>query len=171
MIDLETLSSSADGVIVSVGAVKFDLEKLKVLDEKYWELDLDEQYVKGRTLELGNVKWFLNQCPEVRRAATNTERYRSLDFISEFQELSARTKRYWAKGAHFDLRMLNNYFATFGKPIPTKYSQWMCMKPVYLMSTRSNQLPVRSNTAHHALADAEYQTEVLLSFYNNLRGM
>lgn len=36
MIDLETLGTSADAVILSVGAVKFDLESDKIDDEGFY---------------------------------------------------------------------------------------------------------------------------------------
>jgi hypothetical protein len=43
MLDLETLSSGPRAAILSIGAVRFDLEKLELGDELYVVLDPEDQ--------------------------------------------------------------------------------------------------------------------------------
>ncbi len=65
MIDLETLGTRPDGVILSVGGVKFDPNGSKIIDEFYYKLDVDEQTERGRSIDESTIEWWGTQDPAV----------------------------------------------------------------------------------------------------------
>ena len=62
MIDLETLGTLADSVVLSVGAVKFDLDS-DAVDERgfYGSVSIDSNLEAGRRIEEDTLLWWLKQ--------------------------------------------------------------------------------------------------------------
>ena len=66
MIDLETLDTSVDAVILTVGAIKFDpLSNSEPYAEMYHRLDVDEQTALDRTVDEGTIAWWGTQPEEI----------------------------------------------------------------------------------------------------------
>lgn len=172
MIDLETLGSKNDAIIVSVGVVYFNLTSKTVVDKRYWILNIDSQ--SHRTIDISNLKWWMTQSEGVREVFREPQQSCVSTFISEFEDSfnEREVKRFWAKGAHFDFGLLNNLLKSEGDPYKNciPYSKWMCMKPIYVLATRLGVLRTMKleGTAHNALDDAVFQTEVLLRFIDKI---
>ena len=71
MLDLETLATSPDSVILTFGAIKFDpFDPSKVLDTGlYFRINVDEQIALGRHVDEGTVAWWGTQNEQVREEA------------------------------------------------------------------------------------------------------
>ena len=71
MLDLETLATSPDSVILTFGAVKFDPfnPDKEMTNGLYMRVDVDEQIGLGRRVDEGTVAWWGTQSEEVREEA------------------------------------------------------------------------------------------------------
>ena len=66
MIDLETLSTNPDAVILTVGGVKFDpLSQMKHWDDMYFRVDVNEQTEMKRDVMQDTVDWWSKQPKEI----------------------------------------------------------------------------------------------------------
>ena len=71
MLDLETLSTRPNAVILTIGAVKFDPFGGEVNTEKglYYRINVDEQIAIDRHVMESTVEWWGKQAEEVREEA------------------------------------------------------------------------------------------------------
>jgi len=68
MCDFETLGTSKDAVVLSVGLVLFHRTSCNVYDELYEEFDVPLQIYRERTVDPATVQWWLKKDPlELKR--------------------------------------------------------------------------------------------------------
>ena len=56
MIDLETLGTKPNSVIISIGAVFFDIEKKTLGSTFYLPLKVEDQVKRGRAMDISTIK-------------------------------------------------------------------------------------------------------------------
>lgn len=171
MIDLELLAPCENGIIVSVGAVPFDMYEDRVDKNKgqYWELQLTEQKKLGREVWVNTIQWWANQSIGTIDALRKPDKQRTPHdvFFEEFKELANSCKHLYAKG--HDQQMLAGYYRTFNRKMPVRPSLWRDCRVFYDIAKREQfRLPSRPLDAHNALADAEYQAEIVCHVYYHL---
>ena len=79
MIDLETLGTTPDAVILSIGGVKFDPNGDRIFDEFIYKLDIDEQQQRGRTTNEDTMSWWATQPRAVIESAFGLEQRTPVD--------------------------------------------------------------------------------------------
>lgn len=161
MLDLETLATSPNSVILTFGAVKFNpFDKLQELDTGlYYRLDVDEQISLGRHIDQGTVDWWGTQSDEVREEALGEHDRISLEeFTRELNKFVLGADRIWAQGPVFDIVILENLYRQLGKPTP-----W----PYYLIRDSRTLLKALGDSRkqgpmlHNALADCVSQAQAI----------
>ena len=70
MIDIETLGTDPGSVILSIGAVEFDLKTGKTGEEFYQWIDLESSSNKGFSVSAGTIKWWMMQNKKARQPAS-----------------------------------------------------------------------------------------------------
>jgi len=155
MLDLETLSSKSNAVIVSMGAVYFGGDKTgktfyRVLD------DLEQQEV-GRHISQDTLKWWAGQSEEAQKVlyAKGISATAALEEFSEF--LGDKNIRVWGNGADFDNIILGSLYDDLSLKRPWSYSNNRCFRTI--KNILSADAPARKGTHHNALDDAIYQAE------------
>ncbi len=61
MVDLETLATSPDAVILTLGAVTFDPASDRTFDKLYYRVDLDSCTNLGMRIDDATVDWWSKQ--------------------------------------------------------------------------------------------------------------
>ena len=70
MIDFETLGTAADSVIMSFGAVRFDIESGEMDDEAFYRsISIESNLEKGRRIDESTLIWWMDQVPQPRRCS------------------------------------------------------------------------------------------------------
>jgi hypothetical protein len=181
MIDLETLGTKPDAIILTIGAQLFDPTsselwvKTPVYDpitgntvspELNIRLDVDQQEALGRTTNEDTIKWWSSQTPEAQEEAFGEEN--RVDFKEALQQLvrmaevcgPKRTVRVWSKGPTFDIMMLEHAMEQTGIRVPWSFWNVRDARTVYglcpLLDTKKNG-PI----SHCALDDCRRQIELL----------
>ena len=161
MLDLETLATSPDSVILTFGAVKFDpFNTEQDFDTGlYCRIDVDEQISLGRQVDQGTVNWWGSQNEEVREEALGEHDRISLEqFTQSLNRFVVGANRIWAQGPVFDIVILENLYRQLGKPTP-----W----PYYLIRDSRTLLKALGDTRtpgtmlHNALADCVSQAQAI----------
>ena len=161
MLDLETLATSPDSVILTFGAIKFDpFDPDKEMGPGlYHRINVDEQIELGRNVDEGTVAWWGTQSEEVREEALGEKDRIGLDeFAKELNRFVVGANRIWAQGPVFDIVILENLYRQLGKPTP-----W----PYYLIRDSRTLLKALGDTRkggallHNALADCVSQAEAI----------
>ena len=166
MLDIETLATSPDSVILTFGAIKFDPfnPSIQMSDGIYFRIDVDEQIDLGRRVDEGTVAWWGTQSAEVREEALGeTDRVSLEDFTKALNKFVVGSTRIWAQGPVFDIVILENLYRQIGKPAPWQY--YSIRDSRTLLKALGDD---RKGGAllHNALADAVSQAEAVQSAVN-----
>jgi len=172
MVDIETLGTADDAVILEIGVVCFDREGRRLGPE--WGMVVDHVLQAGRRIDAETLQWWL--APE--RAASLAEMTRGSEtkplLWHALQEMSAFLGRHlaaggemWAKG-DFDLRILGHAFKAEGQAVPWKYSQARELRTVMKLAGVES---AKDETAHRALDDARAQVGQLWEALSVGRGV
>ena len=161
MLDLETLATSPDSVILTFGAIKFNpFDRDTDMDQGlYFRINVDEQIALGRNVDEGTVSWWGTQSPEVRDEALGEDGRVDLEtFTRMLNKFVLGADRIWAQGPVFDIVILENLYRQLGKPAP-----W----PYYSIRDSRTLLKALGDTRrpgallHNALADCVSQAEAI----------
>lgn len=166
MVDLETLSSKSNAVILSLGAVKMDLVNFKLGPEFYKIISPGSQLQSH--IEASTVLWWEEQSDQARAVLRASKHAAHITVaLSEFSAfcnngVGANDLVIWGNGATFDNMILRHaYEAYVGIPYPTNYKHDLCFRTAKRLLRLS--YPVKGKgVVHNALDDAKTQAEMLV---------
>jgi hypothetical protein len=179
MIDLETLGTTADAVILSVGAVRFDLDIGVVSDGIaapanffYQAINVGQQ--EGRTISTDTLCWWMGQSEQAREVFSDPDRkplFWALDELRDWinpQPDAMPTA--WSNGADFDLPMLVHAYDKLGINLPWQPYAGRCYR-TYKNLPGARAIKVERQGLHHnALDDAIFQAQHLCAIHKALFG-
>lgn len=163
MLDLETLATSPDSVILTFGAIKFDpFDASKEMNQGlYMRINVDEQIALGRHVDQGTIDWWGTQSEEVREEALGEhDRVPLEDFTRQLNKFLVGADRIWAQGPVFDIVIIENLYRQLIKPCPWQF--WQIRDSRTLLKALGDD---REGGAllHNALADCVSQAEAVQS--------
>ena len=161
MLDLETLATSPNSVILTFGAIKFDPfdASKEMTDGLYLRIDVDEQIALGRHVDQGTVDWWGTQSEEVREEALGEHDRVSLEtFTRTLNKFLVGTNRIWAQGPVFDIVIIENLYRQMGLPCPWLYYNIRDSRTLLKALGDSRK---GGALLHNALADAVSQAEAV----------
>lgn len=160
MIDLETLSTEPQAIILSIGATSFSIDHEGV-DKFYVVCPKEEQHRDGRKISASTSNWWNAQGSEAQEVLRLSEACSDsmrdcLDGLSAF--LGSFAKPYvWGLGAIMDIATLEDAYRQYNMPIPWTYKQPMCFRTLREMFGAEVPAPDFLGTRHNAMDDATYQ--------------
>ena len=164
MLDLETLSSTAPGVILSVGAVEFNQQGLG--KDFYYRVDVGSSLLHGLKVDYNTVAWWNEQSEEAKEAAFYYSGAVPLERVLYwFSKFVDKDTLLWAKGPDFDCVMLHAAYTAFGMKIPWSYRN---TRDVRTMLALSGVKEMKGPGEHNALFDARMQAQAVVKAYEVL---
>lgn len=176
MIDIETLGTSADAVVLSVGMVEMNYRK--ITNALYLEVgDISDQLSRGRTVSQSTINWWTQQSEAAKKVLRPTSdrgseqlshtlgTERLLRGIMGWEPFatSGHTYSVWGNGAAFDNAIMEHLFGMYGLECPWSFRDNMCYRTLRTLvpsvSTLENPCP------HDALQDATYQMKHLRAMF------
>lgn len=158
MLDIETLSTRPNAVILSFGAVKFDPFSNNIDAENGVDvrLDVDEQTVMGRHVQEETINWWATQPKEVQEAALGeANRLTVEEFTKLFNRLLVGVDKIWCQGPAFDMVIIEDLYRQVGKPTPWQF--WQVRDSRTLFGVFGDPRDKNRKEAHNALIDCVYQ--------------
>jgi hypothetical protein len=112
MVDLETLGTTASSVILSVGAVKFDLMSTQIDDNGFYaSISIESNLDYGRRIQEDTLLWWLKQEAAAQNVFHEAKTTLS-DALIDFSDwIGADDYLVWSNGADFDLSMLTHAYS------------------------------------------------------------
>ena len=167
MIDLETLSTRPDAVILTLGAIKFNpYTQDDPYDPLYFKVDVDAQTALGRHVMEDTINWWSTQPQEIQDEALVEGGRESLeDTVKKINRWGVGIDVWWCQGPLFDFAILQNLYAQLDKPCPWQY--WGIRDSRTLFSLYKETETVKAD-AHNALADCDYQAKKVQRYYQKL---
>jgi exodeoxyribonuclease VIII len=165
MIDIETLATSPDSVVLTVGAIKFDPFEDTIGDDGfYMRLDVDEQSELDRHIDESTVEWWGKQAEDVREEALGDHDRQELTvFAAALNKFLVGSKKIWAQGPVFDIVILENLYRQIG--IPTPWSYWQIRDSRTLFGVHGDPREKGKAGLHNALEDCISQAGAVQQVY------
>lgn len=159
MIDLETLATTADAVIMSIGAVPFDLETGAVSDDGFYvSVSVDSNLEYKRRVSEDTLIWWMKQPAAAQQVFHEPKEHlaSALEGLRDF--IGDNDYRVWSNGADFDLPMVAHAFTHAGLAVPWKFWNSKCYRTYKgLPGAKAVPVPGSVGVKHNALADAYNQ--------------
>jgi hypothetical protein len=171
MIDLETLATSSDAAILTIGAVKFDpfgkdLQE-PAMDTFYVKVDIDSCDALGLATSEDTIAWWAQQEQAAQDEAFNPDgRIHIKDAFDQLYKFCWGARRVWSNGAGFDIVICENVFKKLQKAVPWSFWQVRDVRTAFDLGINPHRPPVLK---HHALEDAWNQAVGIQNVYNTLR--
>lgn len=167
MIDIETLCTKPEAVILTIGAVKFDPFSNKIGDGLYIKPDVDEQTAKGRTIDENTLTWWMNQAEDVREEALSMDDRISVEeMYRQLNRFIVGAENVWAQGPVFDMVILANIYRQYGWPTPWQYWQVADSRTTFKMHGDPREKGKAG--LHNALEDCISQAKAIQQIYQRL---
>lgn len=168
MIDIETLGTSANSAIVSIGAVMFD--DIQLGTSFHRRVDIDSCLKLGMTVSGATICWWMEQSEVARKLFTSRGAHITnvLDsFIRAFPWDCI--EEVWANGTDLDLANLVNAFDRTGLRCPWGYYKARDYRTVRKLFPPElvRELGVQPRVEHDALDDAMAQARTLQALLNS----
>lgn len=169
MIDAETLGTTADAVILSIGAVKFDLETGHIDNLGFYRsVSIESNLDHNRRISESTLLWWFSQ-DAAAQAVFREAKESLLGALTEFSDWVG-TDRYtvWSNGADFDIPMLSHAYTQVGTEIPWQYSDTRCYRTYKNLPGAKNIRAPQTGVKHNALDDAFTQAQTVCAIHKAL---
>ena len=154
MLDLETLSTKQNSVVLTLGAVKFNAFSLQEPHEElYLRIDADEQIAMGRDVSESTVEWWMKQSAEVQEEAMGSEG------LNDLNRYLVGVDKIWCQGPHFDITILETLFAD--AELNTNWQYYQVMDSRTIFSLLGDLRDKNRARAHNAVEDCKEQVRAL----------
>ena len=158
MIDLETLGTGPDCVVLTIGGVKFNPNEISTPhNEFYYRFDVDEQLAKGRTTLDSTLEWWGKQEKSVREEALGDEgRTPGLDVLKHLNKWCVGADVIWCQGPAFDIVILEHMYRQYQHHVPWPFWKIRDSRTLFSIMPSDPRKEIEFD-AHNALEDCKVQ--------------
>jgi len=169
MFDCETLATTSDACILSIGAVKFDLESDQIDDTGFYaSVSVDSNLELKRRISENTLVWWMKQGPAAQGVFHETKQTlrEALGELADW--IGPGDYTVWSNGADFDLPMLAHAFTQCGIEIPWEFWNSRCFRTYKNLPGAKNIRIAGTGVKHNALSDAHNQVVNLQAMHKAL---
>lgn len=169
MVDLETLGTVASAVILSIGAVKFNLETGEIADDGFYaSVSIDSNLDFGRRIQEDTLLWWLKQ-PAAAQQVFHEEKMALPEALELFSDwVQTDDARMWSNGADFDLPMVAHAYNQVQMTAPWKFWNSRCVRTYKALPGAKNAKVESLGVKHNALSDAYNQAQLVCAIHREL---
>lgn len=166
MVDVESLAVTADAVVMSVGAVEFELSG-EIGRTFYASISIDSNQELGRRITEDTLVWWMRQSPDAQRVfqEAKVSLRQALEDLSSWFPEDAKA---WADGTDFDLPMLAHAYSQLQMTVPWDFWNSRCVRTVRDLPGAEAVQRIKPSVAHNALEDAIAQAKTVQAIYGAL---
>lgn len=183
MVDIETLGTSTNTVVLSIGAIRFRMgvqdDVTTILDPKrafYARLDDDEQRMRGRGINFDTTEWWSRQSVAAQSVLDETGEPVA-GVLKRFTKFCKGSKRIWGNGNMFDNAIIRNLYEDYDQDYPVGYWRDLDVRTLtwlwnFLTNWRSKgkRPEFKFGEEHNALDDARRQVLQVQTMLTELQG-
>lgn len=169
MLDIETLGDVSYSSILSIGAVKFDINTGETGDTFYVTVDLQSCLDAGLIITASTFNWWLEKDEAARNSLLNSLKTPLVDALSLFNEYCTKYYDIWGNSPRFDCGILANAYEKVGLDIPWDFRKERCVRTLVGFNPSIKANHKHTGVAHHALSDCYNQIDYCVKIYNSLK--
>ena len=166
MIDLETLATTPDAAILTIGACKFDPTATDVHSTYYERIVLETQEEYGRVINEDTLAWWSQQDKQIQEDAfgEGDDRIDLRDAMKKLYTFGLGTSNVWSHGSIFDVVIIEDICRSFQQAVTWKFWEVRDTRTLFDLAG----VEVRIEGKHNALTDAVAQSNAVQTAYKTL---
>ena len=166
MVDLETLATTPNATILSMGAVTFDPNSTELYADFYHKIELESFDGLDSFIDDNTIEWWSKQSKKAQEEAFDPAgRIDIRKVLDDFNIFCKGSTHFWSHGSTFDIIILEHYFRQLGKPYPWNF--WQVRDTRTLFDLGFDPEMPKANK-HHALEDAVRQAKGVQNMFRKL---
>lgn len=173
MIDLETLGTTQDSVILQIGAVVFDLATGDNFNSFNIHIDIQSCLDKGLKIDADTLKWWMTQdryaIYEVFKCPEETSLEVALNRFAYFLSTVKAPIIPWGNGSSFDLGILSTAFKKCGITLPWNFWNERDVRTLLMFDDSVKQKVPFKGTKHNAIDDCLHQIAMCHDVYKRIK--
>lgn len=167
MFDLETLATSTNAVILSIGAVRFDPDTGEMAEKFYANIDPSSQ--RWREVDPDTVAWWDKQGQAAQDKLTEAPVFPLREALIMFKEFLRSSDLLWSNGPTFDEMIIRSAFEQLDGKFPVGYYNSRCCRTEFALGKRLGIPKVSPELKHDALSDSIAQAMTVINIRNELK--
>ena len=167
MIDLETLATTPNAAVLTIGACKFDPQGVDVNSTFYERIKLDSQELYNRKIDDNTLQWWSQQDKQIQEDAfgEGSDRIDLKDAMKKLYTFGLGTSNVWSHGSIFDVVIIEDICRSFQQAVTWKFWEVRDTRTLFDLADVS----VRIEGKHNALTDAVAQAKAVQQSYQKLK--
>lgn len=169
MIDLETMGNLPGCVIVSIGAVEFDLLTGETGREFYRVIDMQSCLNVGLFVQASTIEWWLNQSEAARKEITFKSRVKIEVALIELEDWFRQNpgSNVWGNGIGFDISILKMAYDAIKVTHPWEYNAERDVRTIVDLDHKLKNSTEFIGTRHEPIADCKHQIQYMTAIYKS----
>jgi hypothetical protein len=169
MVDCETLGTTADAVILSIGAVRFNLLTDAIDDNGFYaSISIESNLNYDRRIDEDTMLWWFKQSAAAQHVFHEPKQPLREVLIDLADWMEDDNNEMWSMGADFDLPMLAHAYRKCHLEVPWRFYNSNCARTYKKLPGAKALAPLRTGTHHNALADSVYQAQYMQAIHKSL---
>jgi len=165
MIDLETLATTPDAAILTIGACTFDPKGSEICTQFYERIELETQEPLDRHIDNSTLEWWGKQDKQIQEDAFGEGgRITIQEAMKKLYTFGLGTSNVWSHGSVFDVVIIENICRQLQQAVTWKF--WDVRDTRTLFDLAGVSVNVQGK--HNALTDAVAQAKSVQESYKNL---
>lgn len=171
MVDIETLGTKSNSVIISIAAVAFDINTAEVGPNFYSTVCIQSCIDRGFDVTGSTIIWWLGQGDKAQKAISieSTPIDKVIRYLCDYFEDLPDDVKVWGNSARFDLGIIENAFIKCNKKIPWDYYNERDVRTLVSLCPEIKKEMVFDGPKHHALYDCLHQIKYTCKIFNKLK--
>lgn len=173
MIDIETMGTGSDAVILSVAACYFDRLTGEIGETFDEQINLKSSIAAGRSIDASTLVWWMGQSDLARGYFKNNMRSKKMsDVLTDFSNFIKPNSLVWGNGSSFDLGILSSAYARCRMVTPWSFWNERDVRTVVdigwsLGFNPKSDMPFEG-VRHNALDDSKHQAKYVSAILNKI---
>lgn len=167
MVDIETMGTESYSSILSIGAVKFDINTGECGDYFHKTISLESSLKLGLIINSQTLQWWLLNSNESKVALFEDANPIGV-VLYQFSQFITKEVEIWGNSARFDLGLLQNAYDKIGTPIPWDFRKERCLRTLVSFKPEIKENFEYTNVKHNALDDCYNQIRYATKIWNTM---
>lgn len=174
MIDIETLGTGINSVVLSIGACYFEPRTGEIGKTFHQHIRMGTSTMYGMEMDTETILWWMNQSEDARKSIINGQKSGSniVNVLIHFRHFVDKRVKPWSNGATFDISILENSFNKCKVDVPWCFWNIRDVRTIVELGRELDfdpkvDMPFQG-TRHDALADAIHQAEYVSAIWQKL---
>lgn len=185
MVDIETLSTYKNAVVLEISAVEFNRKTGEIGEVFDKKLYVDEQLTTGRRIDEKTLYWWFKQSNDAKdKVINNAVKTYIFDGLLEFSRFVSRcdnllyddnndrrTVKVWGNGSIFDIAIVESLYEQYydRERIPWKYWAVNDVRTIVDLNPEVKKNCNFEGTPHCAVDDCKYEIKYLVETLNTIQ--